>query len=100
MDYEKNLRLSEQIISLLDGETYALQLVAEKLGLGVVTKYHAIKRDKLLCDPIIWMEGDLEHCSLDEWNATRAFKILRDRSIEEGQQIRAELEYWMANSEE
>lgn len=100
MDYEKNAQISEQIISLLDGETHALRIVAEELDIGIVTPHHVIKRDELLCDPIIWVEADLQNCSLDEWNTTRAFKTLHDRSIEEGQQIRADLEHWIGCNDE
>ena len=99
MNWEEKNRLSDEIISLLEGtDASALQLVVEKLGIGVVTKYHTVKRDEMLCDPIIWVEDDLENVTLDQWHATRAYKTLNERSIEEGQLIRESLE-WMAKNE-
>ena len=62
-NWEEKDRLSDEIISLLEGtDASALQLVVEKLGIGVVTKHHTVKRDEMLCDPIIWVEdGILYH---------------------------------------
>lgn len=93
MNWEEKRRLSDEIISLLEGtDASALQLVVEKLGIGVVTKYHTVKSDVMLCDPIIWVEDDLEDVTLEQWYATRAYKTLNERSIEEGQEIRQILE--------
>jgi hypothetical protein len=68
MNWEEKDRLSDEIIGLLDGtDASALQLVIEKLGIGVVTKHHVVKRDEMKCDPIIWVEDDLEEVTLEQW---------------------------------
>ena len=101
MNWEEKNRLSDEIISLLEGtDASALQLVVEKLGIGVVTKYHTVKRDEMLCDPIIWVEDDLESLTLEQWHATRAYKTLNERSIEEGQEIRQILESMCGEEDE
>ena len=93
MNWEEKNRLSDEIVSLLEGtDASALQLVVEKLEIGVVTKHITVKRDEMLCDPIIWVEDDLENVTLDQWNGTRAYKTLNERSVEEGQEIRQILE--------
>ena len=93
MNWEEKDRLSDEIISLLEGtDASALQLVIEKLGIGVVTKHLTVKRDEMLCNPIIWVEDDLEDVTLEQWLSTGAYKTLNERSIEEGQEIRQVLE--------
>lgn len=95
---EERDRLSDEIVNLLEGtDASALNLVLEKLGIGVVTKHLVVKRNKLLCDPIIWVAEDLESITLSEWHAEQGYKTLNERSIEEGQQIRADLEWMIAN---
>ena len=93
MNWEEKNRLSDEIVSLLEGtDASALQLVVEKLEIGVVTKHITVKHDEMFCDPIIWVEDDLENVTLDQWNGTRAYKTLNERSVEEGQEIRQILE--------
>ena len=92
-NFDKLNRISDEIISLLEGtDVSALQLVVEKLGIGVVTQYCTIKSDVMLCDPIIWVEDDLEDVTLEQWYATRAYRTLNEMSTEEGQEIRKILE--------
>jgi hypothetical protein len=97
-NFEENERISDQIVALLEGtDASALAMVASKLEIGAVTRYEVYKDAKLLCDPIIWLEDDLEDCTLEQWDASRAYKTLQERSIEEGHEIRQTLE-WMAKS--
>jgi len=97
-NFEENDRISDQIVALLEGtDASALAMVARKLDLGAITRYEAYREDELLCDPIIWLEADLEDCTLEQWDASRAYKTLQERSIEEGHEIRQTLE-WMAKS--
>ena len=97
-NFEENDRISDQIVALLEGtDASALAMVARKLDLGAITRYEAYREDELLCDPIIWLEADLEDCTLEQWGAARGYKTLHERSIEEGHEIRQTLE-WMAKS--
>ncbi|MDB4490242.1 hypothetical protein N9045_01865 [bacterium] len=97
--WEEKNRLSDEIIKKLEGtDASALKLVVEKLGIGVVTKHLVVKRDDLICDPIIWVAEDLESVTQEQWNMGRGYKTLNERSVEEGQQIRADLE-WMVENE-
>ena len=99
--WEKNDRLSDEIVSLLEGtDASALQLVVKKLGIGVVTKYVTVKRDELLCDPVIWVEADLENVTLEQWLSTRAYKTLKERSIDEGYEIKQTLESMCGEKDE
>ena len=94
-NYEENDRISDQIVSLLKGsDLAALTMVADKLDLGVVTRHWIYKESELLCDPIVWVEEDLEDCTIEQWGATRAPKTLHERSIEEGHEVRMLWEQW------
>lgn len=98
--FEEQDRISDQIVALLEGtDASALAIVARKLEIGAITRYEVYKEDELLCDPIIWIEEDLEECTLDQWYATRAYKTLTERSIEEGHEIRQSLEQWAMQGE-
>lgn len=61
---------------------------------GVVTQWLAIPRNYMLCDPIVWVEGDLETVSIEQWDDVGGQKVLRDRSIELGQEVRQDIESW------
>lgn len=81
------------IVEILEGQDPSiLQDVLEKLGVGVVTPHTLVMEDKLLCDPIIWVEEDLENVTSEQWHGTRAYKSLSERSIEEGHEIKQSLE--------
>jgi len=87
--------VEKQIIELLEGKDLnVLAAIAKHFEIGAVTQYEAYRENELLCDPIIWLEEDLEDATLDQWNNTRAPKTLLERSIEEGHETRALLEYW------
>tara|TARA_B100002019_G_scaffold66497_1_gene57086 strand:+ start:481 stop:792 length:312 start_codon:yes stop_codon:yes gene_type:complete len=95
MNYEEIDRISDQIVALLEGtDASALAMVARKLEIGAITRYEVYKEDQLLCDPIIWLEEDLEDCTMEQWCSTRAYKTLNERSIEEGHETRQILEQW------
>ena len=82
-----------QIAEILRGQDLSiLQNVLKELGVGVVTPNTLAMQNKLLCDPIIWIEEDLESVTLDQWNGTRAYRSLSERSIEEGHEIKQALE--------
>ena len=90
---EAKMQLRDKIVKKLEGtDLSVLQLVLQKLGIGVVTTYCVARRDEMLCDPIIWVEDDLENVTLEQWQGTRAYKTLNERSIEEGQEIKQALE--------
>ncbi len=61
---------------------------------GVVTQVTATLRDEMLCDPITWVEEDLETVSIEQWDDVGGQKVLRDRSIELGQEVRQDIESW------
>ena len=82
----------EKLVSLLEGDDSLLMRALGKLNIGVATKYCVVKEDELLCEPVIWIEEDLEHVTLEQWGGTRAYKTLNERSIEEGQEIKHTLE--------
>jgi hypothetical protein len=82
----------EKLVSLLEGDDSLLMRALGKLNIGVATKYCVVKEDELLCEPVIWVEEDLEHVTLEQWGGTRAYKTLNERSIEEGQEIKHTLE--------
>ena len=82
----------EKLVSLIEGNNSLLMRALDKLNIGVATKYCVVKEDKLLCDPVIWVAGDLDHVTLEQWGGTRAYKTLNERSIEEGQEIKHTLE--------
>ena len=82
----------KQVVGLLKGNDHLLMRALDELGIGVATTCVAVRQDELLCDPIIWVEGDLEDVTLDHWLSTRAYKTLNERSIEEGHEIRQILE--------
>ena len=87
--------VEQQIIYLLEGQDLnVLARIARHFELGAITKYEAYREDKMLCDPIIWLEEDLEDATLEQWNNTRSPKTLLERSIEEGHETRQLLEYW------
>ena len=93
MNCEEKNRLSDEIVKKLEGkDLLVLQSVLQKLGIGAATPYTVAMQDELLCDPIIWVEDDLEGVTLEQWHGTRAYKALHDRSVDEGQEIRQNLE--------
>jgi|TARA_R110000751_G_scaffold141241_1_gene244839 hypothetical protein len=75
-------------IPLSDVKHVLLQVVKEH-DIGVVLPGRCYEDDKLLCDPILWVEDDLEEVTLEQWHNGRWGKTLIDRSIEEGHEIRA-----------
>ena len=75
-------------IPLSDVKHVLLQVVKEH-DIGVVLPYGCYEEGELLCDPILWIEGDLEDVTLEQWHNQSWGKNLRDRSIEAGQEIRA-----------
>lgn len=90
---EAKMQLRDEIVEKLKGKDLSvLQLVLQKLGIGVVTTYCVTRQDEMLCDPIIWVENDLEKVTLEQWHGTRAYKTLHERSVGDGQEIRADLE--------
>lgn len=97
IDWSEVEKLVSKIAGDIEGKDYVLKGVLKKLGIGVATKHSVIKEDELICDPIIWVAGDLESVTKEEWFEDRAYKTLSERSIEEGQQIRSDLE-WMINN--
>jgi|DEB0MinimDraft_10_1074344.scaffolds.fasta_scaffold153106_1 hypothetical protein len=87
--------VEQQIIELLEGQNLiVLARIARHFELGAITQYEVYREEELLCDPIIWLEEDLEEATLEQWNNTRAPKTLLERSIEEGHEIRQFLEQW------
>jgi len=94
-DYVEIERISNQIVALLEGQNLnILARIARHFELGAITKHEVYREDELLCDPIIWVEEDLEEATLDQWNSTRAPKTLLERSVEDGQETRQLLEQW------
>jgi hypothetical protein len=92
---EERHRISDQIVALLKGaDESVLSMVVDKLDIGVVTRHWVYMEDELLCDPIVWVEEDLEDCTMEQWGATRAYKTLHERSIEDGHETRQILEQW------
>ena len=89
-----NWELSQEIANKLqDADSIVLQMVLQKLDIGVATKYCVVKSDKMLCEPIIWVEEDLQNVTLEQWNEiAKATRILHERSIEEGHEVRVNLE--------
>jgi|VirMetMinimDraft_7_1064189.scaffolds.fasta_scaffold373136_2 hypothetical protein len=88
-----NWELSQEIANKLqDADSIVLQMVLQKLDIGVATKYCVVKSDKLLCDPVIWVEKDLKNVTLEQWNDTRAYKTLGNQLIAEGHELRVNLE--------
>ena len=81
----------EQVVGLLKGNDHLLMRVLEELGIGVATTYDVVRQEELLCNPIIWKEEDLESVTLEQWNGTRAYKTLSERSIEGGHEIKQAL---------
>ncbi len=61
---------------------------------GVVTQWLAILRNEMLCDPIVWVKEDLETVSIEQWDDVGGQKVLKDRSIELGQEVRQDIESW------
>jgi hypothetical protein len=95
MSSENDRRIAEEIVRLLEGtDASALSHVVDKLDIGVVTRHFLYKESELLCDPIVWVEEDLEDCTIEQWEATRAPKTLHERSIEEGHEVRSVCEYY------
>lgn len=93
--YKEIDRISNEIIGLLRGQDLnILARVARHFELGAITRYEVYKDEELLCDPIIWVEEDLEEATLEQWNNTRAPKTLLERSVEDGQETRQLLEQW------
>lgn len=91
--------VEQQIIDALQGQNLnVLARIARHFELGAITQYEVYREEELLCDPIIWLEEDLEEATLDQWNNTRAPKTLLERSIEEGHEIRQWLEQWAMDS--
>lgn len=95
MSYENDRRIAWEIVRLLQGtDAAALSYVVDQLDIGVVTRHFLYKESELLCDPIVWVEEDLEDCTMEQWGATRAPKSLHERSIEEGHETRKLWEHW------
>lgn len=61
---------------------------------GVVTQWSATLRNDMLCAPIIWVAEDLETVSIEQWDDVGGQKVLNDRSIELGQEVRQQIESW------
>ncbi len=97
MSQEVDDAVCEQVKNLLAGvsvESAAkiLRRCVDELDIGVLTPSFSAMRTELICDPIVWVEADLETVSIEQWDATRAYKTLNERSIEEGQEIKQILE--------
>ncbi len=97
MSQEVDDAVCEQVKNLLAGgsvESAAkiLRRCVDELDIGVLTPSFSAMRTELICDPIVWVEADLETVSIEQWDATRAYKTLNERSIEEGQETKQILE--------
>lgn len=96
---EKKAAVTEQVKNLLatlESEDVGKVLVSclNEWDFSVVTQYHATLRNDTLCEPIIWVEGDLETVSIEQWDEVGGRKVLRDRSVELGQEVRQQIESW------
>jgi hypothetical protein len=70
-----------------DDTDFLLRELVRQLGYGVVTPDSAYPVDTLLCDPVIWVDDDLEVVSYAEWDDA-AYKTMSQRLTEEGQEIK------------
>lgn len=98
-EQEEREAVTEQVKNLL--ATLPPRSVGEVLvsclnewDFGVVTQGQAILQNKMLCDPIVWVERDLETVSIEQWEDVGGRKVLKDRSIEFGQEVRQDIESW------
>ncbi len=96
---EKKAAVTEQVKNLLatlESKDVGKVLVSclNEWDFGVVTQYNATLRNDTLCEPIIWVEEDLETVSIAQWDEVGGRKVLRDRSVELGQEVRQQIESW------
>jgi len=96
---EKKAAVTEQVKNLLatlESEDVGKVLISclNEWDFGVVTQWSATLRNDMLCGPIIWVAEDLETVSIAQWNDVGGQKVLRDRSIELGQEVRQQIESW------
>ena len=96
---EKKAAVTEQVKNLLatlesDDVGKVLVSCLNEWDFGVVTQWSATLRSDMLCAPIIWVAEDLETVSIAQWDDVGGQKVLRDRSIELGQEVRQQIESW------
>jgi len=99
MSQEVDDAVCEQVKNLLAGvsvESAAkiLRRCVDELDIGVLTPSFSAMRTELICDPIVWVEADLETVSIEQWEDVGGYKILNERSIELGQEVRTDIESW------
>tara|TARA_R110000765_G_scaffold70151_1_gene136051 strand:+ start:430 stop:744 length:315 start_codon:yes stop_codon:yes gene_type:complete len=98
-DKEKQAAVTEQVKNLLatlesDDVGKVLVSCLNEWDFGVVTQWSATLRNDMLCHPIIWVADDLETVSIEQWDDVGGQKVLKDRSIELGQEVRQDIESW------
>lgn len=98
-DKEKQAAVTEQVKNLLatlesDDVGKVLVSCLNEWDFGVVTQWSATLRNDMLCNPIIWVADDLETVSIEQWDDVGGQKVLKDRSIELGQEVRQDIESW------
>tara|TARA_R110000824_G_scaffold272180_1_gene460693 strand:+ start:3762 stop:4076 length:315 start_codon:yes stop_codon:yes gene_type:complete len=98
-DKEKQAAVTEQVKNLLatlesDDVGKVLVSCLNEWDFGVVTQWSATLRNDMLCSPIIWVADDLETVSIEQWDDVGGQKVLKDRSIELGQEVRQDIESW------
>ena len=90
--WEIDNAVSEQVKNLLagvpvDSAARILRRCVDELDIGVVTPGFSAMKEELICDPIVWLEGDLGGFSRERWIDEDGYNILAERSVELGQEV-------------